>query len=649
LSLTSCSSSSRPDPSSLTFLIESSPTNLDPRFATDSQSQRIDGLLFSGLLERDNQMNFHGDLAESWDSPDPLTYVFHLRPGVRFHDGRPLTSADVKATFEFIRNPANKSPKLGALRMVASIEAPDDATVTFHLSQPYASFTVNLIPSAIGIVPANAGADFSRHPVGSGPFRFVQQSQDEEIVVERNPEYFRGAPQLARVRFRVVPDAVVRALELQKGSADLEMSSLSPDIIPVLARQPDLAITERSGTNLTYLSFNFEEPTLTHPELRQALGFATDRDALIRYLLHGQAKLAAGVLPPDHWAAESNVAQYPYDPARAEQLLDTAGIPRKQNGVRLHLTLKCSTDEQARLIAAALQAQWRRVGIELEVRPLELATLFSDIAKGNFQITYQRWVGANTDPDFFEYAFSSRRFPPDGANRGHYRNPRLDALTDQIRMEMNQEKRKALCSEAQKILAEDLPYLPLWFNDVVSVHRRALGTLDLSSTADYNFLRTLHPASNSQGTAPHFSAFSISATEIAPSLPIFQLSPFNSTIVDASVAPLSPPSRISGSRVPSCFMTCAAFAHEANPEIFALVPVTGPSNSAIKFSTIALFGQRSATLPVFAVTFSGTRLAASTTSVSAPGQNLCASRRKRRGKGSIALPSKIRSRESRIA
>jgi len=493
---TSCSRSSHNDPSSLTFLIESSPTNLDPRFATDSQSQRIDGLLFSGLLERDNQMNFHGDLAESWSTPDPLTYVFHLRRGVRFHDGRALTSADVKATFDFIRNPANKSPKQSALRMVASIETPDDATVIFHLSQPYASFSVNLIPSAIGIIPANAGADFSRHPIGSGPFRFVQQSQDEEVVLERNPEYFRDAPQIIRVRFRVVPDGVVRALELRKGSADLEMSSLSPDIIPVLSRQPNLAVSDRSGTNFTYLGFNLEDRVLSHREIRQALAFATDRGALIRYLLDGQAKLAAGVLPPDPWAAEPNVARYPYDPARAEQVLDAAGFPRKQDGVRLHLTLKCSTEEQARLIGAALQEQWRRAGIQLELRSLELATLFSDVAKGNFHITYQRWVGANTDPDFFEYAFSSKRFPPDGANRGHYRNARIDALTDQIRVEMNQEKRKALCSEVQKMLAEDLPYLPLWFNDVVSVHRRSLGALDLPSTGNHNFLTTLHPDGN---------------------------------------------------------------------------------------------------------------------------------------------------------
>jgi peptide/nickel transport system substrate-binding protein len=491
--LASCSNSAHTDPSSLTFLIESSPTNLDPRFATDSQSQRIDGLLFSGLLERDNQMNLHPSLAESWDTPDPLTYVFHLRRGVRFHDGRPLTAVDVKATFEFIRIPTNKSPKRGALRMVNSIEAPDEYSVIFHLSEPYASFPLNLIPSAIGIVPANAGPDFSRHPIGSGPFCFVQQSQDEDVVIERNSDYASSAPQLTRVRFRIVPDAIVRALELRKGSADLEMSSLSPDIIPVLARQPDLAVTERSGTNLTYLSFNLEDPALAHRELRQALALATDRESLIRYLLHGEAKIANGVLPPELWAAEPDLTNYPFDPAKAEKLLDTAGFPRQKSGVRLHLTLKCSTEEQARLIGAALQEQWRRVGVELELRPLELATLFSDVSKGNFQISYQRWVGANTDPDFLEYAFSSKRFPPDGANRGHYRNPRVDALTDQIRVEMNQEKRKLLCSEVQKILAEDLPYLTMWFNDVISVHRRALGAIDLSPTGDYNFLTTLRP------------------------------------------------------------------------------------------------------------------------------------------------------------
>jgi peptide/nickel transport system substrate-binding protein len=444
-------------------------------------------------------MNLHGDLADTWETSDPRTYIFHLHPGVHFHDGRPLTSADVKSTFNFILNPANRSPKRGAFRLVASIDTPDPVTVIFHLKEPYASFPVNLVRSTTGIVPANAPADFSQHPIGSGPFRFVSQSQDSEVMVERNLDYFRlphsdtGGPEpFSRVRFRIVPDAIVRALELRKGSADLELSSLAPDMIPVLAKQSDLSVTEGPGANLTYLGLNLEDPILAHREVRQALAFATDREALIRYLLHGQAQVATGVLPPGHWAYEAGVTQYKIDAARAAQLLSSAGYPpRQQDGIRLRLTLKTSTDEQYRLIGAALQDQWRRVGVDLELRPLEQATLLSDALKGNFQINLLRWIGATSDPDFFEFAFSSKRFPPDGANRGHYRNPRIDALTDQLRTEMDHDKRKALCSEAQKILADDLPYLPMWFTDVVSVHRRTLGDLPLSPTADFDFLATL--------------------------------------------------------------------------------------------------------------------------------------------------------------
>ena len=196
------------------------PANLDPRIGTDAQSQHIDSLLFSGLLDRDAQMNLRGDLAESWESPDPLTYVFHLRRGVRFHNGRPLTSADVKYTFDSILSGAIKTPKRGSFRALASVETPDAQTVIFRLREPYASFPWNLVRPAVGIVPAGAGADFAQNPVGTGPFRFVRAQQDEEIVLERNPAYFGRAPQIARVRFRVVPDAVVRALELRKGAAD---------------------------------------------------------------------------------------------------------------------------------------------------------------------------------------------------------------------------------------------------------------------------------------------------------------------------------------------------------------------------------------------------------------------------------------------
>jgi peptide/nickel transport system substrate-binding protein len=487
-----CSRSARADRSSLILLIESSPVNLDPRFASDGQSQHLDGLIFSSLVARDEQMNLHGDLAESWETPDPLTYVFHLRHNARFHDGSAVTAADVTATFDFVLNSANRSPKRGGFRMIAGVEDLDASTVVFHLKEPYASFLWSVSRPAIGIVPANAGADFSKKLTGSGPFKFVSQAQDDEVVLAANTEYFGGAPNVTRLRARIVPDAIVRALELRKGSADLEISSLSPDMVPVLAGRPELGVSERPGTNLNYLGFNMEDPAVGRREVRQALAFATDREALIRYLLHGQARIATGILPPNHWAYEPNVTQYWLNVARAEQLLDTAGYPRAANGVRLHVLLKTSTEEQARLIGAALQEQWRHAGIELEVRPLEIATLLSDSIKGNFQMNLLRWVGANNDPDVFEFVYSSKRFPPDGANRGHYRNPRMDALTDLIRVEMDREKRKELCSEAQKILADDLPYLPMWFGDAVSVHRKDLGDLALSPSGDFDFLAKLN-------------------------------------------------------------------------------------------------------------------------------------------------------------
>jgi peptide/nickel transport system substrate-binding protein len=521
------------------FLIESNPANLDPRYAVDGQSQRIGALLFSGLVKRDDEMNVHGDLAESWETPDALTYVFHLRKGVKFHDGREVTSKDVKATIEFMMNAANRSPKRGAFRMIGSIEAPDAYTVIFHLKEPAASFLWNLERSAVGIAPADAGNDFARHPIGSGPFRFVSQTQDDAVVLERASSELKGesstfqraqkgesnegehrdaedaqttkgsedppfardakgrppgaadrpsASRVERVTFRIVPDAIVRALELRKGSADVEMSSLSPDMIPVLAKQETLEVSERPGTNFAYLGINMEDAILKHREVRQALAYATDRETLIKYLLRDEAKLASGLLPPNHWAYEPDVKKYGYDPEKAEKLLDEGGFPRKSDGVRLQLTLKVSTEEQARTLGAALQEQWRKIGVKLEVHPEEIATLFSDLGKGQFQICYLRWVGANNDPDVFELVFNSKRIPPDGPNRGRYRNAQVDALTDGIRTEMNREKRKELCSEVQKIVAEDLPYIPLWYTDVVSVHAKRLGEIGLTAAGDYEFL-----------------------------------------------------------------------------------------------------------------------------------------------------------------
>jgi peptide/nickel transport system substrate-binding protein len=479
------------EPGTVNFLIESMPLSLDPRVGTDAQSEHLHALIYDGLVARDEQMNIVPDLAERWESPDPLTYVFRLRRGVKFHDGRALTSADVKFTFDSLLSGAVKSLKRGTFPMVESVEAPDPATVVFHLREPYASFLWNLTRTAVGIVPAGSGEEIAQNPIGTGPFRFVGMKQDEEIVLERNADYFGGAPKIERVRFRVVPDAIVRALELRKGTADIGgVNSLTPDMVNALAKEPGIVADERPGTVIAYIAFNFDDPILTHREVRQALAYATDRATLIRYLLRGQARQAGSLLPPNHWAYEPNVRQYGYDPEQSNRLLDAAGFPRGSDGIRFHLTLKTSTEESARLLGEVLADEWKRVGVALDLRPLENATFLSDIGSGSFQLYTFRWVGANNDPDIFNYVFSSQRIPPKGANRGHYHNPTLDSLLDRSRVEMNREKRKAILSEIQKLVAEDEPYIDLWYYDNVCVHRTRVTGIMIPPSGDYDFLQT---------------------------------------------------------------------------------------------------------------------------------------------------------------
>jgi len=492
--LSSCSRTVSTEPGVVNFLIETMPTNLDPRIGMDAVSQRLDSLIFSSLVELDAERIPHGDLAEGWETPDPVTYAFHLRSGVKFHDGQPLTSADVKYTFDSILDRTLVSPKRGSLALIRSIDAPDVGTVIFHLREPYAGFLWEIARPEIGIVPAGSGADFSSRLTGTGPFRFVRAEQDNNVVIERNDAYFGGAPKISRVQFRVVPEAIVRALELRKGSADVEVNSLTPDMIPVLRQQPTVDITDTPGTNYQYIAFNLDDAALAKREVRQALAYATNREEIIQYLYRGQAHTADGPLPKSSWAYEPGIRRYEYDPQQAERLLDAAGFPRQAaaGGMRVKLTLKTTTEESSRLLASVLQEQWRKVGVDLDVRPLEFATLFSDMARGSFEIFTLRWIGANNDPDtFFDYIFDSRKIPPAGANRGHYRNPEIDALLDEARVEGDQEKRRELFSKVQKIIAEDLPYVSLWFMDNVSVHRKRISDVQLSPTGDYDFLRNI--------------------------------------------------------------------------------------------------------------------------------------------------------------
>jgi peptide/nickel transport system substrate-binding protein len=485
--LLSCSNN--PDPNTLVMLIESSPTNLDPRIGVDAQSERIDNLIFDDLLSRGDNLDVAPGLAERWEIPNPQTYIFHLHHGVKFHDGRPLTSRDVKWTFDSLLQGKVRSTKSAVYRFVDHLETPDDYTIVFHMKEPSATLLWNLSDGAIGVVPYGSETEVTARPIGSGPFRFVSGETDKEVIVERNDDYWGDKPKLARVRFAVVPDATTRALELRKGSADAAINALTPDTVLTLGREPSLAVERAPGTVLAYLGFNLRDPILKDVRVRQAVGYALDRGPMIEYLWRGAAQPARSILPPQSWAYNGDVLPYNHDPDKARALLDAAGYPLV-NGVRFHIAMKTSTDENTRLMVAVMQQQLREVGIVLDIRSFEFATFFADVTHGAFQLYGLRWIGGNEDPDIFEYAFHSAKFPPNGANRGFYSNQRVDTLIDQARREVDPHTRKLIYAEVQRILAEELPSINLWYLDNVLVHNKRVHNLQLNPAGNYDFLRT---------------------------------------------------------------------------------------------------------------------------------------------------------------
>jgi len=258
----------------------------------------------------------------------------------------------------------------------------------------------------------------------------------------------------------------------------------------VLAAEKSLAVGSVGGTQVQYIAFNTTDPILRDARVRQAIACSIDIPLILRTLQAGRAQPTVSLLPEKHWAWTGDVAQYSYDPNRANVLLDGAGYRRGADGFRMHLTMKTSTDEGTRQLAATLQQELAQVGIDLAIRSYEAATYLQDLTRGSFQIYALRWVGGNEQPDIFGYAFSTARIPPKGANRGRYRNPELDALLDDAARSTDQERRRGDYVKAQKILARDLPAFNLWYKDSIVVHNRRLSGIEISPSGSFAFLRT---------------------------------------------------------------------------------------------------------------------------------------------------------------
>lgn len=417
LPITSCRQGG--DPNALVIAIELPPRGLDPRFSTGFvQSARIMQLIYDTLLIKDERFELVPSLA-TYDPPedyDHKKFIFHLRPGVTFHNGKPLTSADVKYTFDSILDPQLRSPIRGGLDKISLIEAPDPQTVVFHAREPFYTFIGNL--PAIGIIPEGAGSELIDAPLGSGPYRFVSFSEGEGARLEANPNYWGGAPVIARIQVRVIADNSTRQAALMSGEVDLAYNAqFDPETVRALSRRSDMQVVIGEGASIGYLGLNLTPASkLSNPTARKAIAYGVNRDVVIEQLLRGQARKADAIMPPEQRAYNPSITVYDYDPERARALLDEAGFADPDGDgpqPRFALSILTQTSQLSRNIAAILQDQLRLIGVHLELESLESQTFFGRLNNAQFDLYYLIGIGFNQSTDVFQFVYHSRYQNPD--------------------------------------------------------------------------------------------------------------------------------------------------------------------------------------------------------------------------------------------
>lgn len=469
------STDARPD-DALVVVLPQDVEQLDPRKVGDAYGLKVSRLIFASLVTIDPRtLEVVPELAERVEVESPVRYRVTLRAGLRFSDGSVLDTEDVRATFRSIVDPAIGSRFAKNYQRIERLEVVDAQTIVFVLDAPHATFLTDLEVPILRAEDAHhaVGVPGGAEPIGAGPYRLVSRTPGH-LELRANPRWLHGAPRFPHVRMVVVRDDNTRALRLLAGKGDLALNAIPPLLVPMFQGDARFHVHTARGIGTTYLGTNLDAPALRDVRVRRAIAYAIDRALLVRTKLGGRAQLARGLVPTGSWAYDEDVPTYPYDPARARALLDDAGL-RDPDGAgpepRLRLTLRTSTDRFRQSIARAIAAMLAEVGIAVEVRPSELATLIADLDAGRFELSTLQ-LPEVLEPHVLAWFFTSEHVPGEGregANRWRMRDPVLDAAFERGRATNVRAERIAAYRDVQRILAEQLPVIPLWHEDVVAI------------------------------------------------------------------------------------------------------------------------------------------------------------------------------------
>lgn len=439
-------------------------------------SSRIGRLLYQPLVDFDDRQRPVPRLAR-WEKLTPRRYRFHIDEAASpFSTGRKVTAQDVVATYAFVLDPVSGSPHRSVLSVIERMEPHGESTVDFVIARPDAHFPAYL---TVGIVPAESLQGIPRKdtpPPGNGPF--IADGGDGRTTLRLVRRRDGQAVELVAAR-----DPLVRLLKLLRGEVHLVQNDLPPELFGYLADEAGIDVVSAPGTNFSYLGFNLEDPVAGDLRVRRAIAHAIDREAIIRHLFRGRATLASSLFPPTHWLGLP-LEDYPHDIDRARNLLADAGYTDESP---LQLQYKTSSDPFRLRVATILQAQLARAGIQLELRSYDWGTFYGDIKTGNFQMYSLTWVGMKT-PDSFRYLFHSGSVPPEGANRGRYRSDLADRLIEAGEAATDTAEGIAYYERLQQLLRDELPYVPLWYEDHVLAIRDEVTGYRLAPDGNYDGL-----------------------------------------------------------------------------------------------------------------------------------------------------------------
>jgi peptide/nickel transport system substrate-binding protein len=476
--------------------------------STEAASERVSTLIFNRLVKKDEKFDYVGDLASDIKrSDDGLTFTLTLRDGVKFHDGRPFSSADAKYTLDLLLSSSfAKSASFfegtGANKQsyIKSVDAPDPKTLIVTLNKPWVGLLSNLV--AIPIIAKDSYESQKTHPMGTGPFKFVNYDNTQQVVdLEAFPEYWEGAAKLPMVRVRVIPDMNAMQAELQSGRVDIAPmpTSLQPDAVKRLEGDPNLQVKVFNGSNVLLLTINTASAPLDNVKVRQAIAYAIDRQTIINTLVAGYGKVAHSIIPEESWSYSTGQT-YSYDPAMAKRMLDEAGF-RDPDGdgprMRFDKPVRYGVSGSSiagRNYAVVIQNQLQAVGIPVEIQTYEGNTLFDEMRRGNFQIGYSQWVGGNQDPIFYKDLFATSEIPTEtkiSRNRSRYSNPELDKLVEEAVNTFDRQKARELYVRIQEIVSRDVPVFPLWYQSNIVIARKNVGNIQVNASGDWAFVKNL--------------------------------------------------------------------------------------------------------------------------------------------------------------